>query len=239
MNSKRRKQLLPSLLFFLMLLSCVGLSVFFLLRAAEGSIDSDVPPIPAILVIDPGHGGIDGGAVSDDGSKESDINLSISLKLRDFSELLSIPYVMTRSDDSIRCDYADYSEHEDLVRRTSLINNTPGAVLIIIHQNDFPTGQPSGSQVLYAASPGGEAFGKLCHKNLISYLDPQNRRVAAPAPKNLYITSHISCPAILVECGFMSNNYDVQKLCDEAYQRSLALILAASFLQFTNESDLS
>ena len=237
MNS-RRKQVLPSLLFFLMLLSCVGLSVFFLLRGTGQSLDSSIQAISAVLVIDPGHGGIDGGAVSDDGSKESDLNLSISLKLRDFSELLGVPYVMTRTDDSVRCDYADYSEHEDLVRRTSLVNDTPGAMLISIHQNDFPTGQPSGSQVLYAATPGSEAFGKLCHQNLISHLDPQNRRVAVPAPKNLYITSHIYCPAILVECGFMSNNYDVQKLCDEAYQRSLAMILAASFLQYTNESDI-
>lgn len=237
MKIEHWKDLWPKIAFLLMLLACVLLSVFFLYRGMK-QIDSDAGPGLNTLVIDPGHGGIDGGAISDDGSKESDINLAIALKLRSMSELLGQPLTMTRSDDSIRCDYAAYSEHEDLVRRTALVNDTPGAILISIHQNDFPTSQPSGAQVLYAASDGSVEFGKLCHHNLITQLDPQNRRVAEPAPKALYITSHVSCPAVLVECGFMSNNFEVQKLCSGAYQCSIALVLAASLLQYLSDSDI-
>lgn len=228
---------IPKLLFLLMLLTCVLLSVFFLVRGA-GRLDSSADTGLNILVIDPGHGGIDGGALSDDGSKESDINLAIALKLRALAELFGQPLIMTRCDDSARSEYADYSEHEDLVHRTEIINGTPGAILISIHQNDYPTGQPSGAQVLYAASSGSESLGKRCHQNLIAQLDPQNRRVAEPAPKALYITSHVTCPAILVECGFMSNNFEVQKLCSGGYQCSIALVLAASFLQYLNECDI-
>lgn len=228
---------MPKLLFLLMLLSCVLLSVIFLFQGAE-RIDSAADARLNVLVIDPGHGGIDGGAISDNGSKESDINLAISLKLRALAELLGQPLVMTRCDDSIRSEYADYSEHEDLVHRTEIVNGTPGAILISVHQNDYPTGQPSGAQVLYAASPGSENLGKRCHQNLISQLDPQNRRVAEPAPKSLYITSHVVCPAILVECGFMSNNFEVQKLCSDSYQCSIALVLEASLLQYLTECDM-
>ncbi len=236
MNKKAWKNFLPQLLFVLMLFACVLLSLIFLFRGAA-RLDSAASGGLCTLVIDPGHGGFDGGAISDDGSKESDINLAIARKLRSLSELIGQPQTMTRSDDSIHSDYAAYSEHEDLERRTVLINETPGAVLISIHQNDFPTSQPSGAQVLYAPSEGSEQLGKLCHQNLIQQLDPQNRRVAEPAPKALYITSHVDCPAILVECGFMSNNFDVQKLCNEAYQCSLALVLTASLLQFLCDND--
>ncbi len=228
----------PTLLFVLMLAACVLLSAFFLIREAAKVQSMASAGLP-VLVIDPGHGGIDGGAVADDGSKESDINLAIGLRLRAQAELLGIPVAMTRCDDRARSDFASYSEHEDLVRRTELVNKTPGAILISIHQNDFPTSQPSGAQVLYAASPGSEELGKRCHQNLITQLDPTNRRVAVPAPKALYITSHVRCPAILVECGFMSNIYDVQKLCSEDYQLSLALVLAASLLQSIRANELS
>lgn len=227
---------IPQLLFVLMLFACVLLSLVFLFRGSART-DSSANVGLNTLVIDPGHGGFDGGAISDDGSKESDINLAIALKLRSFCELVGQPFAMTRCDDSIRDDFAAYSEHEDLVRRTALINETPGAILISIHQNDFPTGQPSGAQVLYARTEGSESLGRLCHQNLIQQLDPQNRRVAEPAQKSLYITSHVDCPAILVECGFMSNNFEVQKLCSGDYQRSIALVLVASLLLYLNEND--
>ena len=188
------------------------------------------------LVIDPGHGGIDGGAISTDGTKESDINLAIALKLRSLAEFIGQKTVMTREDDSWRTDAASYSEHEDLVHRTEIINAAPNAILFSIHQNCFPTAQPSGAQVLYAKNEGSDVLGNLTHNNLISCLDPENRRVAEPAPKKLYITANARCPAILVECGFMSNNFDVLKLKEESYQLSLALVLLCSFLQYSGST---
>ena len=190
-----------------------------------------------ILVIDPGHGGFDGGAISDDGTKESNINLAIALKMQNLANLIGQRTVLTRSDDSNLTDYEDYSEHQELVRRTAIINATPGAIVFSIHQNDFPTGQPSGAQVLYSAYEGSEALGKLTHANLIQYLDPQNRRVAEPAPKALYITANAACPTILIECGFMSNNFDVLKLCDEKYQTALSVVMLASLTQYLSFSE--
>lgn len=189
---------------------------------------------PRTLVIDPGHGGIDGGAVSADGIKESDINLAVALRLNALAELFGTETYMTRTDDAPRTDAQSYSEHADLVRRVEEINSVPGGVLISIHQNCYPTSQPSGAQVLYSAYPGSEDFGRLCHANLIACLDPQNRRVAEPASKGLYITANASCPAILAECGFMSNPGDVEKLNSAEYQTALAAVLLASYLQYVS-----
>ena len=227
----------PQLCFLALLIASVGLSVAFLLHGVRQAQDSMQQGSVSTLVIDPGHGGFDGGAVSDDGSKESVINLSIALKLKTMAEFFGEKVLLTRCDDSNRTDYASYSEHEDLVMRTALVNQTPGAVLISIHQNDYPTSQPSGSQVLYAATEGSEHFGKRAHQTLIDALDPTNRRVATPAPSSLFITSNVHCPAILVECGFMSNNFEVEKLNDPAYQRRIAAALAVSYFCFIAEGD--
>ena len=184
------------------------------------------------LVIDPGHGGIDGGALGADGTKESDINLAIALKLRALAEFYALENTMTRQDDSSRSDAQRYSEHEDLVSRADLVNATENPVLISIHQNCYPTGQPSGPQVLYAATETSESLGKLTHQNLIGCLYPGNRRVAEPASKKLYLLNHVSCPAILVECGFLSNLSDLGKLSDSSYQTMLSTVLMASYLQY-------
>ena len=190
--------------------------------------------LPFRLVIDPGHGGIDGGAVGFDGTKESDINLSVALKLRDLAQLLGCCPVMTRSDDSRRTDFTTYSEHEDLVYRAQLVNAIPRAALISIHQNSYPTSQPSGAQVLYAGNDLSRYWGELTQERIVRHLQTGNRRVAEPADRRLYLTANVSGPAILVECGFMSNPFDLEQLCDPGYQTALAAVLFGAFIQFTN-----
>ena len=185
------------------------------------------------LVIDPGHGGLDGGAIAYNGIKESDLNLEIARKLRDLAAFYGVDTRMTRQDDSPRTSVQEYSEHEDLVYRADFAEQTPNAVLISIHQNTFPTSQPRGAQVLYGPDAESRKLGELTHRNLVAALQPQNRRVAEPAPKELYLTAHAKCPVILVECGFLSNLDDLQLLCDQNYQRSLSAVLLGSFLQYS------
>ena len=188
------------------------------------------------LVIDAGHGGIDSGAVAADGSKESDINLAIALKLRALAELCGQDNIMIRQDDSTMSDAANYSERRDLERRAEIVNSAGNCVYFSIHQNYYPTGQPSGSLVIYASGEESEKLGKLTHQNLILSLNPENRRIAEPAEDNYYVLSHVACPAILVECGFMSNFSEMERLKSPEYQTSLASVLMSSFLQYTQSS---
>ena len=191
------------------------------------------------IIIDPGHGGIDGGAVSVNGKKESDINLAIGLKLRAIAEFYGVPAVMTRTDDTAFTESTNYSEHDELVRRVDIINSVPGGVLFSIHQNCYPTSQPSGAQILYGAASGSEALGQITHRNFIACLEPDNRRVAEPAPKKLYITANASCPSVLAECGFMSSFIDLEKLITNEFQTSLAAVMFASYAQFTAQAERS
>ena len=216
------------------ILLAAAILVSILVPEQEAALDTSAGAGACTLVIDPGHGGIDGGATSADGTKESDINLAIALKLRALAEFYGQDNAMTRQDDSSMSPTDSYSEHEDLVNRAGLVNSAENPVLISIHQNCYPTGQPSGPQVIYSTSGSSEGFGLLTHQNLISSLYPDNRRVAEPASSKIYILNHVSCPAILVECGFMSNLSDMSKLADGDYQTALSAVLMASFLQYKN-----
>lgn len=220
-------------------LAAIGcLFVFTILAFFQGGFKpaNTYTPFTRTLVIDPGHGGVDGGATAIDGTRESDLNLIISLKLDAIARFCGVNTLMTRDSDSSSADMMQYSEHRDLAWRTELANNTPDAVLISIHQNCYPTSQPKGAQVLYAGDDNSKYLGNLVQNNLVSCLEPENRRLAEPAPKKLYITTNSHCPTILVECGFVSNFSDIEKLKDNNYQSSLALVLMASYMQYIRSS---
>ena len=184
------------------------------------------------LVIDPGHGGIDSGALGADGTRESDINLAIALRLRAVAELYGQENTLIRQDDSSKCDAEDYSEHRDLECRTALVCAERNPVYVSIHQNHFPTAQAGGAQVIYAPGAESETLGRIMHQNIINALYPYCRRVAEPAAKKLYILSHVQCPAVLIECGFVSNPSDLENLKRPAFQTSLAVLMMASYLQY-------
>lgn len=207
-------------------------AVAMLFGAAGTLMRASAAQEAATLVIDAGHGGFDGGAVSADGTKESDVNLAVALRLECIVRFCGQKTVMTRWDDSRRTDILSYSEREDLRMRAEIANSTPGAVLISIHQNYYPTAQPSGAQVIYSDADGSDRLGELIQSSLAESLDPGNRRLAVPSGRDIYLMSNVNCPAVTVECGFMSNNFEVLKLKEPDYQTTVALAIAASYMQF-------
>ena len=192
--------------------------------------------IYAVLILDAGHGGEDGGAVAPDGTVEADINLEIALRARAIAELTGVRVIMTRESAQIAYpdDAATVAQRKkaDQHRRAELVREMDNAVLISIHQNCYPDRKPSGAQVLYAASTGSDTLGIQMHDNLVTYLDPQNRRVAAPISEKIYLMHAVQCPAVLVECGFLSNVSECAKLKDADYQAKLATVIIASYLQY-------
>ena len=132
---------------------------------------------------------------------------------------------------------ADYCEREDLVHRVQIVNSVPDAVLISIHQNYYPTTQPFGTQVLHASDEQSKRLGTILQSNIVTKLQPGNRRLATPASPELYLTSHVDCPAILVECGFLSNYNEMELLMQDPYQTELAAVILSSYLQFLPQLD--
>lgn len=187
-----------------------------------------------ILIIDAGHGGADGGAIAPDGTVESGINLSIALKLNNLAKVFGVDTILTREYEELDYPEGKLSIAEmkrwDQKQRLELINSFSNAVLISIHQNKYPDSRPFGPQVLYGKAYNSDILGKSCHELLNCFLCPKNRRVAVPAPDNIYLIKNANCASILVECGFLSNHDDFSKLCDNAYQNKIAAIILYAYL---------
>ena len=186
------------------------------------------------LILDPGHGGEDGGAVSVSGVPESGINLSIALDLDQLMGFFGVRTVLTRRSDVSIHDSAAKSLREkkvsDLHNRVALINGTPGATLISIHQNSAPDGRYRGAHVFYGDEVLSRPLAQAIQNNIRTVLDPENDREVQRAAESIYLMNHISCRAVLVECGFLSNPREERLLRDPSYQKKLAMVLAASYL---------
>jgi N-acetylmuramoyl-L-alanine amidase len=194
-----------------------------------------------ILVIDAGHGGEDGGAVSLTGVHESTINLDIALKMAALAELTGIDYVLTR--DSEELSYPEDAKTVasrkkfDQNRRLELINGTPNAVLLSIHQNCYPHKSPHGPQAFYAADEDSKLLAELTQAALTGTLSPGNRRLAVPVSKTIYLFKYVNCPAALVECGFISNPEESKLLDTDAYRLRIAVTLTGAYFQYLDTKD--
>lgn len=190
---------------------------------------------PCRIVIDPGHGGEDGGATGVAGTRESDLNLAVSLRLQALLRLFGHEPVMVRTTDtavySAGAGTISEKKVSDIHNRVRLVNDTPGALLVSIHQNFFTQGQYSGAQVFYADDAYSRALAQQLQAQLRASLDPGNRREAKGAAGTVYLMNHIQTPGILVECGFLSNAAEEARLNTPAYQTRLAMTMAAVLLQ--------
>lgn len=188
------------------------------------------------LVLDAGHGGEDGGAVSLTGVPESGINLAIVLKLDQILGLYGqAPVVLRTSDLSLHDESADTLREKkvsDLHNRVSAIESIENAVLLSVHQNTFTNQKYHGAQVFFAPTDGSEGLAVYTQDTLRASLDPENARQAKPIPDTVYLMNHISCPGILIECGFLSNPEEETLLRSEGYQTKLAAAMAGAWLQY-------
>ena len=178
------------------------------------------------VVIDAGHGGVDGGAVSCTGVEESQINLEIALRLNDLMHLLGLNTYMIRTEDvSIYTDGNSIAAKKvsDLKERVRIINQTPNAILISVHQNYFQDSRYSGSQVFYYRDA---KLAKQLQTALVQTLKPESKRKAKKA-NGVYLMQNVNCPAALIECGFLSNPAEEEQLRDAEYQKKLCCVISS------------
>lgn len=186
------------------------------------------------LILDAGHGGEDGGASTAAGDKESNINLAIVQKARALMTFLGVEPLLSRETDiSLHSGGAETIRQKkvsDLKNRVALIENTPNAILLSVHQNHFTDPRYSGSQVFFNRDDVSRQWGETAQEALRQTLNPGNDRKAKPMPDGIYLFDHVSCPAILVECGFLSNGEEAALLLTDAYQRKVAMALTGAYL---------
>ena len=191
------------------------------------------------VVIDPGHGGEDGGAVAPDGTEEADINLEVARRLNVILQFMGEKTLLLRDSDISLHDPSANTIREkkvsDIHHRVDTVNAQENAVLISIHQNMFSSSKYRGAQVFYGGNPLAQPWAELTRKNLQTCIDPDNQRQVKPIDRNVYLMNHISCPALLMECGFLSNPEERWLLKEPGYQTALAVVVAASYRQSTPE----
>ena len=190
---------------------------------------------PRTLIIDAGHGGEDGGAVSLSGALESHINLAIAKRLNGVLGLYGVRTVLLREEDiSLHTKEAQslrLKKNSDLHNRVNLVNGQDDAVLLSIHQNSYPDKRYSGAQVFYAPTEGSREMAQIMQETLRATLNPENNRLEKQIPDTIYLMNHIFCPGILVECGFLTHPQEEQLLQSAGYQTKLAVALAGGYLR--------
>ena len=182
-------------------------------------------------IIDAGHGIPDGGAVGVDGTTEQELNLAISLEVAKLLKKNRISFEQTRLDEN-----SIYTEGEtihakkvsDVRRRIAIAEETPGVPFVSIHMNTYPNSNVHGIQVFYGdGNEKARTIAQSLQQAFNQQIQPENAKVIKPISKNIYLFSHIQNPSILIECGFISNNEELNKLKSEEYQENLAKIIAS------------
>lgn len=190
------------------------------------------------IVIDAGHGGVDGGTTSCTGVTESNLNLETAMRLNDFLHLIGIDTKMIRTTD---CSVYTSGETiaakkvSDLKERVRIVETTPNGILVSIHQNFYAQSIYSGAQVFYGSNKDSLSLAKTLQTNLISTVNPGSKRSAKKAT-GIYLMEHVSCPAILIECGFLSNPQEEALLRSSDYQKKLCCVIGNTLSEFINSS---
>lgn len=194
------------------------------------------------IVIDAGHGGEDGGAVGVNGLVEKDINLAIALALAEDLKANNFDVILVRDGDYSVGDQSLSTVAErkrsDTKRRVSLVEETGDCLLVSIHQNQFSQSQYSGAQMFY--SPNNEESAQLAEcirESVVSSLQPENSRQNKEAGEEIYLLTHCQVPAVLVECGFLSNPQEADLLGQESYQNDIAAAIYNGIIDFLEQRE--
>lgn len=193
---------------------------------------------PRTVVIDAGHGGEDGGATGKAGTVEKTVNLAIAKDLQDLLLASGYKVVMTRTTDSAISDNLDTIRERktsDLHNRLKIVESQENCIFVSIHQNQFPQGQYSGTQIFYSRnSENSKVLAESIRSRVVGLLQKDNTRQTKPATSSIYLLWNVKVPAVLVECGFLSNAEEEQRLNDSTYQKQLAFAICCGVLDYCN-----
>ncbi|MBQ6931685.1 MAG: N-acetylmuramoyl-L-alanine amidase [Clostridia bacterium] len=189
------------------------------------------------IIVDAGHGGMDGGTSAADGTKEKDINLSIARKLNLLLVASGYKTVMLRNDDALIGDNSLSTirarKVSDIRKRLEVAESYPESILVSIHQNYYSVPKYSGAQVFYSTnSPKSKILAQSIQDSVVNGLQPDNNRKIKAVGSDIYLLYNCTLPAVMVECGFMSNESEAEKLKTDSYQTQMALSIMQGILNY-------
>jgi N-acetylmuramoyl-L-alanine amidase len=219
----------------------IGMAVKGIHRVELVELVSAAQPVSRpVVILDPGHGGIDGGAQAN-GIVEKGINLAIAQNLRDLLSVQGFHVIMTREDDRSIHDEGitqiARQKRSDLHNRLAIMEDHPEAIFISIHQNQFPQPSCQGAQIFYSQNRlESQKLAQAIQESFQRNLQPENSRQIKPAQNNLFLLYEAKIPAVMAECGFLSNPQESQKLAETEYQEQVAFTIFDGLMDFLVDS---
>lgn len=228
---------------YITLISAITLTFIILIFNAFNKVSMETSENKVVsdskirVIIDPGHGGEDGGAQGNDGTLEKDINLSISQILKDMLIQGGFEVELIREEDisvgDNTLDTVRERKRSDLENRVEIYNSNENNVVLSIHQNKFEESKYSGTQIFYSPSPGSEELAEYVRKAVVGLVQPDNQRQSKEADSSIYVLHNAEVPAIIIECGFLSNSQELEKLKDKEYQKQLAFAIYMGLAEYS------
>lgn len=235
---KRARAFLIKIILISVLFVLLGLLMCFFSTYCDNSYSAKNFPAYSdfekrkVVIIDAGHGGIDGGAEVD-GILEKDLNLKLANEIMKYLSLYDVDCVMTRRADTLlSTEGINGKKKSDLINRVKIADSYEDAVFVSIHMNKFPISKYHGLQVFYSPNNSmSEVLAEHIQSNVKKTLQSENNREIKKSGSSIYVLDRLDCPAILIECGFMSNPEELALLCDDTYLTELAFVISASIIQ--------
>ncbi len=224
----------------LVIVLCVTMAISFKRIILNNYIlVSATPTESKLIIIDAGHGGIDGGAVGQNNIIEKNVNLDIAKKLETMLTSCGFEVIMTRTTDEMVGETLSENatirqkKVNDTKARVSLINSHPNAIVLSIHQNLFSDSKYYGAQMFYSTkNTDSKILATFLQNRFSTMLQTDNERKSKPVADNIYIMNHITVPAVLVECGFISNAIEAANLTSDEYQNKISFVIYAALCDY-------
>ena len=226
---------------FLLFLSLIFAVLFGIAESTRSKkeldvLNKDTSARSKTVILDAGHGGEDGGASSADGLLEKDLNLALALSMRDILVANGINVVLTRETDTLLYDrnvnFQGRKKMLDMAARLKIAQDSPDAVFVSLHMNTYPHPSCQGVQVWYSENnDASNKLAKAIHVATQDLLQPENDRPIKRSGSSIYLLRKLECPAVLVECGFLSSPEEAALLASESYRQQLALTLCMGILR--------
>lgn len=238
---KHRRSLLSiSILLVLVILSSVSVSVVTEIFRDELFIEAaDAVPYDKIIILDAGHGGEDSGAIGVNGRLEKDLNLEMVLEIGSYFEQKGYVVIYTRTDDRLLYTEAEnikgIRKISDLKNRCKIAANYPESIFVSIHMNSFGNEKYSGLQVYYKPeSVASQELANSIQQRVISEIQESNNRKIKPG-KGMYVLENITNTSVLIECGFLTNNTECEKLSEKEYQKRLSFSIVCAIINYIED----
>lgn len=225
------------LFLFIVLFTATGVALYFIFDDLHSepfdysNVEVVSGGVQRVIVIDPGHGGMDGGAVADDGTLEKDLNLIIAKDVAQILKYNGFRVILTRETDTmLGSGETGKVKRADLNERLRIAEGGDN-ILVSIHMNKYPDSRPHGLQVYYSKNNAhSHTLAEHIRQTAVSVMQPDNKREVKAAGSEIFILNKATVPAVLIECGFLSNTEELEKLKNEEYQRELASVIAVAIM---------